>query len=117
MHEIAQGRVWIGTDAKRLNLVDELGGYDVAVKAAATLAKLPEGYTVERVEPALSLAEQLALQLRIRVARLAGSLLGPSLGAVKSQLAPLAGLTSEFDRLRQQLSSRALVAHCFCRVE
>jgi protease IV len=36
---IAQGRVWSGTDAKRLGLVDEIGGLDKAVAHAAKLAK------------------------------------------------------------------------------
>ncbi|MGA9527226.1 MAG: signal peptide peptidase SppA [Terriglobales bacterium] len=30
--EIAKGRIWSGADAKNLGLVDELGGYDVALK-------------------------------------------------------------------------------------
>ncbi len=32
--EIAKGRIWTGEDAKRLGLVDELGGYPAAMKAA-----------------------------------------------------------------------------------
>lgn len=39
---IGQGRVWSGTDAKRLGLVDEIGGLDAAVKYAAKLAKTTE---------------------------------------------------------------------------
>lgn len=39
--QIAQGHVWIGTDAKNNGLVDELGDFDDAVKKAAELAKLP----------------------------------------------------------------------------
>ncbi len=42
---IAQGRVWIGTRAKELGLVDQLGGYDDAIASAARLAKL-ETYDV-----------------------------------------------------------------------
>jgi protease-4 len=34
IEKVAEGRVWIGTDAKRVGLVDELGGFDVAVEAA-----------------------------------------------------------------------------------
>ena len=30
--EIAKGRIWSGADAKNLGLVDELGGYDMALK-------------------------------------------------------------------------------------
>jgi protease-4 len=37
---IAQGRVWSGMDAKRLGLVDELGGLDDAIDAAAQMVGL-----------------------------------------------------------------------------
>lgn len=37
---MAQGRVWSGVDAKRLGLVDELGGLDDAIKGAAELVEL-----------------------------------------------------------------------------
>ncbi len=39
---IAQGRVWTGTDALSIGLVDGLGGLDRAIKAAAAKAKLKE---------------------------------------------------------------------------
>ncbi|MBN8703557.1 MAG: signal peptide peptidase SppA [Bacteroidetes bacterium] len=37
---IGQGRVWSGVDAKRIGLVDELGGIDKAIALAAQKAKL-----------------------------------------------------------------------------
>ena len=39
---LGQGRIWSGTEALRLGLVDTLGGFDAAVKLAARLAKLTE---------------------------------------------------------------------------
>ena len=39
---IAQGHVWLGQDALKIKLVDELGGLDSAVKKAAQLAHLDE---------------------------------------------------------------------------
>ncbi len=42
--ELAQGRVWSGTDAKRLGLVDEFGGLDAAVEYAARKAGLGTRY-------------------------------------------------------------------------
>lgn len=42
---IAQGHVFLGQDAIRLKLVDELGGIDQAVAKAAKLAKVDEYYT------------------------------------------------------------------------
>ena len=38
--EIAQGRVWSGTSAKEIGLVDEIGGLNVAIEYAAKQAKL-----------------------------------------------------------------------------
>lgn len=45
IEKIAQGRVWLATDALNIKLVDQLGGIDDAVKKAAQLAKLKEYYT------------------------------------------------------------------------
>jgi protease-4 len=42
VHEIAQGRVWLATDALPIKLIDKLGSLDDAVKKAAELAKLKE---------------------------------------------------------------------------
>ena len=39
--EIAKGRVWTGEDAKALGLVDELGGFPVALRLVREAAKLP----------------------------------------------------------------------------
>ena len=44
---IAQGRVWLATDALKIKLVDKLGSLDDAVKKAAELAKLKEYHTAE----------------------------------------------------------------------
>lgn len=45
VEKIAQGRVWLGQDALKIKLVDELGGLDKAVAKAAQLAKLKEYHT------------------------------------------------------------------------
>ena len=42
---IAQGRVWLATDAVKIKLVDKLGSLDDAVKKAAELAKVSDYYT------------------------------------------------------------------------
>ena len=42
---IAQGRVWLATDAIKIKLVDQLGSLDDAVKKAAELAKTEEYHT------------------------------------------------------------------------
>ena len=118
-HALGQGRVWVGTDAKAHGLVDTLGSFDDAVKSAAKRANLPAGYAVERLEPELSWAEQLALQLRMRTARLTGRILGPALGEVRATLAPVAALApvrDEMTRVERLASAQRPLAYCFCSV-
>ncbi len=45
--EIAKGRIWSGQDAKNLGLVDELGGYDTALKLAKKAGGVPESEDVK----------------------------------------------------------------------
>lgn len=40
--QVGQGRVWTGREAKERGLVDELGGFSAAVRAAKELAQIPE---------------------------------------------------------------------------
>jgi protease-4 len=47
---IGQGRVWTGVDAKRIGLVDELGGLEDAIAEAAKLASLTDYKRVEMPE-------------------------------------------------------------------
>jgi protease-4 len=48
---IAQGRVWTGTRAVEIGLVDRLGGLDEAVRSAARMAKLSDYRIKEYPEP------------------------------------------------------------------
>lgn len=43
---IAQGRVWVGSDALKVKLVDAMGGLDAAVSKAAALAKVDKYHAV-----------------------------------------------------------------------
>ena len=45
--EIAKGRIWSGQDAKNLGLIDELGGYDTALRLAKKAAGIPENEEVK----------------------------------------------------------------------
>ena len=58
VENIAQGRVWLGQDAIKLKLVDQLGGLDDAIAKAAKLAKMSDYETVSYPSP-LSTWEQL----------------------------------------------------------
>ena len=47
VNEIGQGRVWVGSDAIGIKLVDQLGSLDDAVKKAAELVESEEYYTAD----------------------------------------------------------------------
>ena len=51
MDSIGQGRVWSGTDALKIGLVDELGGIDAAIRYAAEMAKIKTENVVIKVSP------------------------------------------------------------------
>lgn len=73
VERVAQGRVWSGQDAKRLGLVDHLGGFRKAVAATATLVGLKEGqYRLVPVQPPSSLRERMLRRL-VLVARQFGA--------------------------------------------
>jgi protease-4 len=58
VEEIAQGRVWSGSEALKLKLVDELGGLADAVKYAATKAELGDNFRVSEYPRKKQFAEQ-----------------------------------------------------------
>lgn len=61
MEPLAQGRVWLGLDAKNRGLVDQLGGLDAAVDAIRKKAGLKpgEGVTLVPYPPRRTFLEQL----------------------------------------------------------
>ena len=56
---VGQGRVWLGAKAKELGLVDELGGLETAIRLAARLAGLHEGYSVDYGSTSTSFLDEL----------------------------------------------------------
>ena len=61
--EIGQGRVWLGSRALDLGLVNELGGLDEAIAGAAELAELPDDYGLKRFAMPVSPKDQLIREL------------------------------------------------------
>jgi protease-4 len=49
IHEVAQGRVWLGSQAQRNGLIDEIGGFEKAIEVAKREAGLKEEDTVRLV--------------------------------------------------------------------
>lgn len=105
---IAQGRVWSGTDAERLGLVDQLGGLEGAVAAAAEAAGLKEGdFELKTVRPA---ADWRAALLDLLSFKVGGVEMPAWLRAVEED----AGIRW----LRHGLNDpRDIYAHCFCEVD
>jgi protease-4 len=112
--KVAQGRVWAGNDAHRIGLVDRLGSFNDATQAAARRAKVTD-YALEFIEPELTWAQALLMQLRSNVASL---LLRASPGeAALLQLAQrFDPVTREAQRLARFSTPNHLYAYCFCEV-
>lgn len=58
VREIAQGRVWSGSSAIKLGLVDELGGLNQAILVAAKAANLGDNWKIEEYPKVKSLEEK-----------------------------------------------------------
>jgi protease IV len=114
---IAQGRVWAGIDAKRLGLVDQLGSFDEAVRSAARRAKLTD-YQLEFVEPELSLAQELVLQLKSRAIKaVMSAALDDKAAALLRVAHKLDPLTREVERLSRFTEPNKIYAYCFCTAD
>ncbi|CAH7002290.1 protease IV, a signal peptide peptidase [Vibrio chagasii] len=98
--KIAQGRVWTGQDAMQNGLVDEIGDFDDAIAAAASLAEL-ESYNIYWVEEPLSATEQFIQEFMNQVQMSIGldiqSMIPSSLQPVTQQLAQDSQLLSNFN--------------------
>ena len=117
VNTIAQGRVWAGTDAQRLGLVDHLGSFDDAVKATARRANLTS-YTTEILEPEVTWVEALALQLKSHAAIAMLPLVSGdrSLAQVAEIAQRLDPLTRRVAQLSRFSVPNRLYAYCFCEV-
>lgn len=109
---VAQGRVWSGSQALSRGLVDELGGLQDAIAAAAKRASL-EQWQVRYVEREPSLWERIVLNLGNTA--LAGTFAGATTGLLPpglvatGELRELAGLLASLRGKRY-----AVYAHCLC---
>jgi protease-4 len=93
VEEIAQGRVWSGVEAKKLGLVDEIGGLGAAIRYAGTKAGLGEHFRLEEYPRSKNLSEALAEMFgRFAPATLhlhSGSLVDQIAGRIDTELAHL----------------------------
>ena len=100
-----------------------------ALDEAASRAGLKRGYGVRRIEPQMTLAEQLLLQMQMQMQSsswlralglnsAAKSVLGQSTGSGVAQWAQrLAPLDRELARWARMSAPNSVYAYCFCTVE
>jgi len=118
--KIAQGRVWIATQAKELGLVDKLGDKQDAIEAAAELAKLKH-YDVKTIKQSLTPQEQMLQDIfgtAAVQAFLAKSQSSDSVLATQANLQSLVKqLSSEIDNLKDYNDPQGVYARCLvCNV-
>ena len=116
---IAQGRVWIGSDALELGLVDKLGGLDDAVASAAELAGLDEGeYSIKYVEAELTLRERITLGFMVRASGIMQSFGFSTHDTDRHNLLTqfIARIEDELGWLAKLNDPRGLYYHCFCQL-
>lgn len=89
VQEISQGRVWSGSAAKQLGLVDEIGGIENAIQAAAKQAKLGDNWRLEEYPKRRSLEERILERLS-----------GVRISKPDARLDPL---TAEFNKFQHEL--------------
>jgi len=96
---VGQGRVWTGTDAKRLGLVDELGGLEDAIAAAAEMAGLT-GYKQVEMPKQKDLLQQIMEDLGT----------GTSMWAASLWLGEDAKMLDQYKRLREVREQTGIIA-------
>jgi len=95
VHEIAQGRVWTGADAKANGLVDEFGDLDAAIAEAKSQANLEKAKIVEYPK------------VKSKIERLMEDLTGKKVSAsfreqmIKEELGDLAPVYLELKELKE----------------
>ncbi|MBS3796776.1 MULTISPECIES: signal peptide peptidase SppA [unclassified Pseudoalteromonas] len=96
--KIAQGRVWIATQAQELGLVDQLGDKQAAISAAAKLASLKH-YDVKLIEQPLSPQD-------IFIQNLFGNAMVQSLVAKQAPHSASVGAAMQFDNFVEQIEQQ-----------
>ncbi|MDE0840680.1 MAG: signal peptide peptidase SppA [Porticoccaceae bacterium] len=75
--EIAEGRVWTGTKALELGLVDQLGDLKDAIRVAAELAEL-DVYSVDYRQQPMTFYQQLMSEMTVGISRIMRRAAAPS---------------------------------------
>ena len=113
---IGQGQVWTGMDALNNGLVDELGGLDDAIAAAAELAEISdEDFGIKSIDQELSPTEQILIDLISTFATLGIDVSGWAgqrslVGDIKDSVAEKTNTLLRFN------DPKGVYSHCFCDI-
>ncbi|MFM9158294.1 MAG: signal peptide peptidase SppA, partial [Dolichospermum sp.] len=94
--EIAQGRIWSGIAAKKIGLVDEIGGLNVAIEYAAKKAKVGNNWQLEEYPQVGSWVERL-LEKQLDVTK-------AKLGIEKTEIKSNNPLINELSKFQQEIN-------------
>jgi protease-4 len=110
--KIAQGRVWIGTQALELGLVDKLGNLQDAIESAAALAEL-EDYDTKYIVKTLSDKELFWQSFLAGTASIFSGLdVAPKTSAFQEILAKVDADLKQFTQLNDPLATYAMCIEC-----
>ncbi|MGQ8365673.1 signal peptide peptidase SppA [Glaciecola sp. 1036] len=110
--QIAQGRVWIGTQALELGLVDELGDLEFAVNKAAELAGITD-FETKYIEPKMSEKDMLLQKLfKASTDVLGESNIGITLSPVMQMAFDIEKDLKEMTKLNDPMASYVLCLEC-----
>jgi protease-4 len=110
--KIAQGRVWIGTQALELGLVDKLGNLQDAIESAAALAEL-EDYDTKYIVKTLSDKELFWQSFLAGTASVFSGLdIEPKTSAFQEILARVDADLKQFTQLNDPLATYAMCIEC-----
>ncbi|HMA99165.1 MAG TPA: signal peptide peptidase SppA [Wenzhouxiangella sp.] len=114
--DVAQGRVWTGTQAQARGLVDQLGTLEDAVGSAARMAGLGDDYRITYVENELAPWQQFLTGMGAKAILAAG--FEPDLPLLRMMPAEFRrGLLVDVQRILESTSRGrpGVMAHCLCK--
>jgi protease-4 len=113
---IGQGQVWTGMDALNNGLIDELGGLDDAIAAAAELAEISdEDFGIKIIEQELSPTQQMLIDLIGTAASMGVDVSGWA--GQSSVVDDIKDIVAEKTRTLLRFNDpKGIYSHCFCDI-
>ncbi len=112
--KIAQGRVWAGTDALKLGLVDKLGSLQDAIASAAEMAEISDNFELYHIKRELSEEEKLMQQF-FATANIDLSAVKKSNTSITSKITGFA--LKELDKFSSFNDPQGIYLNCMCTLE